>query len=108
MSNYYDSPQYGGVIPAIEANVSERTTFIRKTYLHVLGAVIAFMAIETIVFQMFDASSVNAKMNSSPYMWLAVMGAYMVVGSIADYWARSSTSRSMQYVGLGVYVLMES
>ena len=37
-----------------------------------------------------------------------VLGAFMVVAYIADRWAHSNTSRSMQYVGLGTYVFAEA
>ena len=35
---------------AAAAGESERTTFIRRTYLHLAGAVFAFIAIELVIF----------------------------------------------------------
>ena len=35
-------------------------------------------------------------------------GTFLTVGWVADRWARSDTSRGMQYAGLGLYVLFIS
>jgi FtsH-binding integral membrane protein len=40
--------------------------------------------------------------------WGAVLGAFMVVSWVADYWASHATSRAMQYVGLAIYVVAEA
>jgi FtsH-binding integral membrane protein len=37
-----------------------------------------------------------------------VLGAFVAVSWIADDWARHSTSRAMQYAGLGIYVVAEA
>jgi len=37
-----------------------------------------------------------------------VLGAFMAISWIADYWATHATSRAMQYIGLGLYVLAEA
>ena len=40
--------------------------------------------------------------------WLVVLGAFMLVGWVAERWARSATSPAMQYLGLGLYVVAEA
>jgi FtsH-binding integral membrane protein len=42
------------------------------------------------------------------YAWLLVIGLFMLVGYIAERLARSETSRSLQYVGLGLAVTAEA
>ncbi|HMJ14704.1 MAG TPA: Bax inhibitor-1 family protein [Polyangiaceae bacterium] len=40
--------------------------------------------------------------------WGVVLGVFMVVSWVADYWASHTTSRPLQYVGLALYVLAEA
>lgn len=89
--------------------VDVRATFIRKTYGHLSAAIAAFVAIEFLLFQIPGIDQkVFGLLAQSPYMWLVVLGAFMVVSYVADRWARSSTSLGMQYAGLGLYVLAEA
>ena len=45
---------------------------------------------------------------ASRWSWLLAMGAFIGVSMIADNWARSDTSRGMQYAGLVLYVVAEA
>jgi len=47
-------------------------------------------------------------MAGTRYGWLAVLGLFMAVGWVADYWARNARSTGMQYVGLILYVIAEA
>jgi len=40
--------------------------------------------------------------------WLVVLGAFMAVSWIANSWARSTTSVTVQYLGLSLYVVAEA
>ena len=96
-------------IPRIVDQASEihRAEFIRKTYTHMALAVLAFIVVETMLLNWSGARSLVVKMVSG-YNWLIVLGAFMGVSWIADKWARSSTSKEMQYLGLGLYILAEA
>ncbi len=101
---------YGGAGFAASATVSERTVFIRRTYLHLGAAVLAFIGIEMAIFQ---ATPPQTLMDITIWMaggwhWLLVLGGFMVVSMVADRWARSSTSLGMQYAGLALYVVAEA
>ncbi|MGE0788004.1 MAG: Bax inhibitor-1 family protein [Sandaracinaceae bacterium] len=91
---------------AAEASVEARASFIMKTYAHLVGAIFAFVGLE---FALFAA---HIPERIAPYMqgsgWLLVLGLFIAVSWIADRWARSSTSKAMQYVGLGLYVVAEA
>ena len=107
--NPYEAPYvpYGNI--AAQAAADERAIFIRNTYLHLLGAILAFAAIETVALTLFNEQIGRfAAMATSGYTWLLVLGAFMGVSYIADRWAHSDTSRSMQYVGLFLYVAAQS
>ncbi|HZI03464.1 MAG TPA: Bax inhibitor-1 family protein [Archangium sp.] len=97
----------GGMIAA-DAPISERTAFIRKTYLHLGGAVLAFIALEAALINSPLAQPLVRTMLGGRMSWLIVLGAFMVVGWVADRWARSATSPAMQYLGLGLYVVAEA
>jgi FtsH-binding integral membrane protein len=96
-----------GVVAA-EAKVSERADFIKKTYMHLGGAVLAFVALEVVLFKSGVAESMTRTLLSGRSSWLIVMLAFMGVGYLAEYWARSARSTAMQYAGLGLYVVAEA
>ena len=93
--------------------VSHRVQFIRLTYLHLLGAILVFagllyllMTNETLVVHV-SAPLVNFAFGAR-WNWGIVLVAFMAVSWLADYWASHATSRAMQYVGLGIYVVAEA
>ncbi len=95
---------------AAAAAESERTTFIRRTYAHLVGAVFAFMAIELAIFNLVPEDTLAGLTSRmvSGWGWAVVLLLFMGVSVVADRWARSSTSRGMQYAGLGLYVVCEA
>ncbi|WNG63060.1 permease [Archangium gephyra] len=93
---------------AADAPISERMAFIRKTYLHLGGAVLAFIALEAALLNSSLAQPLVRTMLGGRMSWLIVLGAFMVVGWVADRWARSASSPAMQYLGLGLYVVAEA
>ncbi len=94
---------------AEQAGVESRADFIRKTYMHLIGAVLVFIGIEFYVFQIADAEvAISQMMLRGPYGWLLVLGGFMLVSWVANMWAHSSASPGVQYMGLGLYVLAEA
>ena len=87
-----------------QADVVARTNFYKKTYLHLAGAILAFVGIEALLLQMPWARSLAMSMTSG-MSWLIVLGAFMGISWLADKWAASDTSRGMQYAGLGLYTV---
>jgi FtsH-binding integral membrane protein len=84
-----------------------RADFVRKTYTHMALAVLAFIILESILLNWSGAKNLVVSMIRG-YNWLIVLGVFMGVSWLADKWARSSTSKEMQYAGLGLYVLAEA
>ncbi len=93
---------------AADAPEELRSSFIAKTYLHLAGAIAAFIAIEAVVLNTMDVEPLMQTMLGTQYSWLIVLGVFMGVSWIADVWANNSTSKAMQYAGLGLYVVAES
>lgn len=108
--SYADNPYQAPMLnTAAYADVDERTDFIRKTYLHLAGAVFAFAGLEAVLINIPGLPERYLDLLSvSRYGWLVVLGGFMFVSYIADKWARSATSVSTQYLGLGLYVAAEA
>ncbi|NOY94277.1 MAG: permease [Deltaproteobacteria bacterium] len=103
---------YGNPQAVAHATVDERASFIVKTYVHLVGAVFAFVFLEAAFFITGVAQMVAEFVLEGPlsgrFGWLLVLGAFIAVSFIADRWARSDTSSAMQYMGLGLYVVAEA
>ncbi|MBA3539391.1 MAG: Bax inhibitor-1 family protein [Deltaproteobacteria bacterium] len=93
--------------------VSDRVRFIRLTYIHLFSAMLVFAGLLTMLFKVpVLFSKVSLPLTtfalSGRWNWGVILVAFMVVSWVADYWASHATSRTMQYVGLGVYVVAEA
>lgn len=97
-------------VPAAQATVSDRISFIRKTYMHLALAVVAFVAIEFAIFSVFGTDRIIefVATNLSGMMWLVVLGAFMGASFLANRWAHSETSVAVQYAGLAFYVVAQA
>jgi FtsH-binding integral membrane protein len=104
--NPYRTSNWGEV--AAHAAVDERADFIRKTYAHLLGAVFAFAAIEAVLLNTVAPAYVEWLFGFGRFAWLFVLGGMIFVSYIADRWARSDTSKNLQYAGLALYVVAEA
>ncbi|HET9621437.1 MAG TPA: Bax inhibitor-1 family protein [Kofleriaceae bacterium] len=122
-----DAPSGGfatGVAPAAAAyrpralanatvGVSDRVAFIRRTYLHLFGAILVFASLLYLLFtNPFLVAHVSAPLVQfafgARWNWLIVLGAFMAASWVADYWASHATSRGTQYAGLAIYVVAEA
>jgi FtsH-binding integral membrane protein len=92
-------------IAVSETGTDERSAFIIKTYVHLLGAIIAFTAIEVAFFKSGFALKLTELIMGSTYGYLLAMGAFMLVGGMGSSMARRATSMASQYLGLAIYVL---
>lgn len=92
------------------AEDSERLAFIKRTYAHLTGSIMALIALETVLFMLVPANIMDGLVSRmmGGMGWLVVLGVYMGVSWMARAWAQSSTSTSVQYAGLGLYVVAEA
>lgn len=89
-----------------DALPAQRAQFIRKTYLLLAAAILAFVVIETFLFMSGAAESILSVLTLGGSMgWLAVLGIFMIVSYIARNWAMAETSKGLQYLGLGIGIL---
>ena len=84
----------------------QKASFYRKTYIHVALAILAFIFVETALLMVVPAELIMG-MVSQKYVWLLIIGGFWLASMLAEKWTMAS-SRSMQYAGLGFYVLLEA
>ena len=90
--------------PIVET--TNRSEFINRTYMHLLGAILLFAGIEYWLFQTPYAEQLAVFMLEKS--WLAVLGAFIVVSWIASHVAHRVESKGAQYAALGAFVLAEA
>lgn len=91
-----------------QARPSERAKFIQKTYLHLAGAVGAFIVVELVLFQLGIAGMLFNLIASNRFMWLLVLGGFALLGSLSSGLAAKADDVNAQYAGLGLYVTGEA
>jgi uncharacterized protein len=97
---------YQALEPVRDASIDARARFITRTYNHLFGAILAFAAIEYLLFSSGLAYPLaKAMMGTS---WLLVLGGFMVASWLATRAAHQSKSKGAQYAALGGYVLAEA
>jgi FtsH-binding integral membrane protein len=106
MSYAYDYPI------AERAPADERAAFIRRTYGHLAGAILAFVAVETLLVQAMNTvpavQNAVAGLFAFRFGWLILMLGFVGVSWLANSWALSGASPGLQYLGLSLYVVAEA
>jgi hypothetical protein len=93
---------------AADARPEERAAFIRRTYLHVAGAIVAFAVIEAILLQTPLALVMLSFIMGFKYGWLTILGGFVGAGWLARELAAKVESVPLQYAGLAFYVIVEA
>ena len=94
---------------AAQALPVERASFIRKTYLLLAVAILAFIGVEVVLFGSGAAYLITRLVfGGGSIGWLAVLGVFMAISYLANRWATSETSTAVQYAGLGIFVVAEA
>jgi len=87
----------------------ERRDFIVSTYKHLGVAMLAFVVLSAVLMAS-GFSNTTAKMlmaSGNKFIWLGVMGAFMLVGWLASHLADNAENPQTQLMGLGIYALAE-
>ncbi len=91
--------------PVSSLSVESRSEFIWKCYAHVIGAILAFAAVEAYLI------SSGIAMNIAPAMvnnWLMTLGAFMLVGWGASHVAHRLESTAAQYAAFALLIVAEA
>ena len=94
---------------AAEASPANRAQFIRKTYLLLAAAVLAFIVVEAFLFVTGAATAIASVIFAGGSIgWLLVLGLFMLISFLANRWATSDTSKATQFFGLGIFVVAQA
>ena len=89
-----------------ESTDIQRGDFYRKTYMHVALAILAFIGVETVLLNVVPAELIFL-MIGQKYSWLLILGIFWLASFLATKWTLSQ-SKTTQYMGLSLYVLLEA
>ena len=92
---------------AAEASADACATFIRRTYGHLAGAILAFAILETLLVQLVPANVIRDLFFNRAGMLIELV-AFVGVAWLANKWALSGASPAKQYAGLALYVVAEA
>lgn len=96
------------MVVVAQARPSQRAEFIRQTYMHLAGAVLAFILLETILIQSPLGPAFARFVLTSRFAWLGILGGFSLLGWLARSLVANARTRNQQYVGLGLYVVLEA
>lgn len=96
------------MITVAQARPSDRAEFIRRTYMHLAGAILAFIAVEYVLFATGVAEAMTNLLAGSRFIWLAILGGFTILGWFARSLIARAKSGEQQYLGLGVYVVAQA
>lgn len=99
-------PEQTMSMPVSALDTDRRATFLTRTYTHLLGAILAFTAIEAFLFSSGLAEPIARAMLG--VNWLLVLGGFMLVSWLASRAAMGVSSVGAQYLGLGAFVAAEA
>lgn len=91
-----------------EAGAVSRAKFVVNTYIYLGGAILAFVLLSFVLYYSGFGAVVVQAMSASKYVWLGILGAFMVVGWLASSIADKAESNTTQIAGLGIYVVAEA
>lgn len=97
--------QVNYLAPVAEGSVEDRSEFIWKCYAHVVGAILAFAAVEVYFFQSGIAERIAVPMLSN---WMLVLGAFMLASWGATHVAHRLESVAMQYAAFAFFIVVEA
>jgi len=91
--------------PVAELSAEDRSNFIWKCYAHVVGAILAFAAIEVYLFTSGISAAIAQPMLQN---WWLVFGAFILGGWGATHMAHRVQSVQAQYAAFAVFVVLEA
>lgn len=87
-------------IPVASLDEETRADFMVKVYQHLVAAIVAFIAFETLLFATGAAEAIYDLVYGSGGVWLLVLGGFMVVNWLATAAAHDLANPGRQYGGL--------
>ena len=104
MASSYPAPYTGSPVASLGSEA--RLRFIKRAYGHLFASILAFTAIELLLFTTGAAEGIARAMLDTS--WLLVLGGFMIVGLIASSAAARARTLPVQYAALAAYVVAEA
>jgi len=105
LEEYLMNEHVNYLAPVSELSVEDRSNFIWKCYAHVVGAILAFAAVEVYLFTSGTAAAIAIPMLNN---WWMVLGAFILGGWGAAHVAHRVESTTAQYAALAFFVVLEA
>ena len=104
-----DNAYEGDLESVANSPATVRAAFIKRTYGHVFASVLAFVALEAVLFKSGAADAIiqSVFVGGGKAAWIMLMVAFVGGGYVAQMMAHSK-SMATQYLGLGGYILLET
>ena len=96
------------MISVAQASPSDRARFIKNTYTHLAGAIVAFIAVEFILFQTGIAEGITGLIYQNRFGWLMILGGFSLLGWLSRSLVAEADNVNKQYMGLGAYIIGEA
>tara|TARA_R100001369_G_C3291395_1_gene163965 strand:+ start:336 stop:1046 length:711 start_codon:yes stop_codon:yes gene_type:complete len=99
--------EFNQILPVSALKEDAKAAFYKKTYTHLALAVLLFVVVEYIFFQIPAVVSFAFSLTEG-YLWLIMLGGFMFATSYAERMARGTKDKNMHYLGLLLYVIAEA
>lgn len=96
------------MVTVAQASSNARLEFIKKTYTHLAGAVVAFVLVEFILFQTGIAAGITNFISGNRFGWLMILGGFSLLGWLSRSLIAKADDVNTQYAGLGLYIVGEA
>ena len=97
--------EYAQQLSVSQAQPNERAAFIRRTYAHLAGAILAFVLLEAYLVTSPLAEVMVRFVTGGRYNWLLILGGFMGLSWLARGLASGEAASSKQYIGLTLMVI---
>jgi FtsH-binding integral membrane protein len=91
-----------------EVDSATRTTFLKKTFLHLAGSILLFLGLSLLIVKTVIGSIVVSIMFGGTIQILITMALFVGASFLAQSWSRNATSKPLQYTGLILYIGLEA
>ncbi|WP_108802310.1 Bax inhibitor-1 family protein [Aquimarina sp. Aq107] len=100
--------EFQQVAPVVSSLTDEkRVTFYKKTYTHLAMAVLLFVIVEWVFFQIEPLVNFAFSMTQG-WRWMIMLGGFMLATNYAEKMAHKTHDINKQYLGLLLYVVAEA
>ncbi len=99
--------EFQQVVPVSSLTYEKRVAFYKKTYTHLAMAVLLFVIVEWVFFQIEPIVNFAFSMTQG-WRWLLMLGGFMFATSYAEKMAHTTHDLNKQYLGLLLYVVAEA